>query len=341
VAAAQVGCDGEYNGRPISSYSPTLVKSVTNGKLYTVGDNKDDQLRVMHLFGTPFEMGAAQGLILGDEIVQMREALIEYIDNDIGPYIKWLPKDIRDVLLNDGPDAALEFEADVVRKYIPDTYFQELKGMASTLMPKYPNMTEEELLRINLFPELIRASCSMFGTWGKAVAKSPGELYQLRALDWGLDNPLINHSLVTVYHPNSDNGHAFLTVGFAGFIGSITAYSGYTGLSEKVYLEDPASDYSFFGVPFHFLMRDIAQYDEDIDSALNRVYNNPRTCSIHLGVGSNTHDEFRLVEYSHDLVEVYDDKNYAYYSQYHPQMDGVVLLTSTCSRRTTRAWARS
>ena len=45
-----------------------------------------------------------------------------------------------------------------------------------------------------------------------------------------------------------------------------------------------------------------AQYDMAVDDVLNRIYNNPRTCSIHLGVGSVTENQFRIVEYSHEEV---------------------------------------
>jgi len=49
-----------------------------------------------------------------------------------------------------------------------------------------------------MFPELIKASCTMFGAWGPAIAHTPGTLLQLRALDWGLGSPLANYSVVVV-----------------------------------------------------------------------------------------------------------------------------------------------
>ena len=55
------------------------------------------------------------------------------------------------------------------------------------------------------------------------------------------------------------------------------------------------------GIPFHYLLRDIAQYDETTDDSLNRIFNacvapavampptprRKRTCSIWIGLGSN------------------------------------------------------
>lgn len=37
-----------------------------------------------------------------------------------------------------------------------------------------------------------------------------------------LVGPFKNYPQITVYHPNSDNGHAFANVGWTGWIGSIT-----------------------------------------------------------------------------------------------------------------------
>ena len=34
--------------------------------------------------------------------------------------------------------------------------------------------------------------------------------------------PFKNYPQITVYHPNSDNGHAFANIGWTGWIGSIT-----------------------------------------------------------------------------------------------------------------------
>jgi hypothetical protein len=36
-------------------------------------------------------------------------------------------------------------------------------------------------------------------------------------------------------------------------------------------------------------------------------------------------EKFRAIEYSHDFVNVYNDKNYPVYKN-HPRMDGYVLL---------------
>jgi hypothetical protein len=39
----------------------------------------------------------------------------------------------------------------------------------------------------------------MLGAWGPATSKSTAGLLQLRALDWGLDSPLVQFHQLTVY----------------------------------------------------------------------------------------------------------------------------------------------
>ncbi len=77
----------------------------------------------------------------------------------------------------------------------------------------------------------------MFGA--NSSATPDGGLLQLRALDWNVDGvygystirlvlytslagPFRNYPQITVYHPNTGNGHAFANIGWTGWIGSIT-----------------------------------------------------------------------------------------------------------------------
>jgi len=181
-----------------------------------------------------------------------------------------------------------------------------------------------DVLRLQMFPELIKAACSMFGAWGAATANtsSPGSLHQLRALDWGIDNPLPPYSRLTVYHPSE--GQPFATLGWAGFVGSMTGYSQASAICEKVWYEYNGTS-SRSGIPWHFLARDILQFDTSLADAFNRIINAQRTCSIFLGVGSNHTNQFRVVEYSYDYVKIFDPLN-IWNTPAHPQLPDVVYV---------------
>ena len=183
-------------------------------------------------------------------------------------------------------------------------------------------------LRVNMIPELVQASCSMFGAWGPAIQNTTGSLVQLRALDWNMGGPFQTAPIVTVYHPipsPGNGGHAFANIGFLGLIGSITGYSSApVGICEKVWLNyNGTEDRS--GYPWHFLLRDILQFDTDIDDALTRIANAHRTCSIYVGVGDGETSTFRALEYAHDYIEIFNDHNYPT-DPNHPQMDGLVYI---------------
>lgn len=146
------------------------------------------------------------------------------------------------------------------------------------------------------------------GAWGAATESTNGNLLQLRSLDWDVDGPFKDYPAITIYHPN--NGNEFANIGFTGFIGSIT------GLSSKelsiseigVYFSDDTfGEESRFGYPFIFVLRDILQFDNSVDSATQRLENTRRTCDLILGVGSGVNNEFRGYEYSYSTLNVYDD----------------------------------
>lgn len=180
-------------------------------------------------------------------------------------------------------------------------------------------------MHMALFPELIKASCSIIGAWGGAVASdAEGRLLQLRALDWDTDGPFQKDPVVVVYHPEEGQGHSFATMGWAGFLGAITGFSSANvAVSEKVWLayDGPSSR---AGVPFNFLLRDILQFDTDADQALSRIASAHRTCSIFIGVGDDR-DQFKLVEYSHETVNVYNDHNFPAYGN-HTLKQGLVYV---------------
>ena len=61
------------------------------------------------------------------------------------------------------------------------------------------------------------------------------QLYQLRSLDWNTNGPFQEFPALFVYHPEAGNGHAFSSLSWAGFLGTLTGFSeAGVGLSQKV-----------------------------------------------------------------------------------------------------------
>jgi len=252
----------------------------------------------------------------------MYEQFYTFIDEQAEPYIKYLPKFLKDMIIKFGIDVALEYEVLITHKYIPSYYFDEIQGLADSL-----NQSFSSVMRFMLFPELIKAQCSIVGAWGQASSDS--SLYHLRALDWGTTNPFRLYPTLSVYHPEAGNGHPFATLGWNGFIGALTGFSQYVGAGEKVWIHYNGTDVRG-GIPWTFLFRDILQFDANVSDALARIDAATRTCSIFLGLGDHGDGNFKVVEYSHDRVEVFGDETpfpgYAPTPPQHPLLEDVVYV---------------
>lgn len=327
----QFGCPGKANTNPIWIQPPSLVKSVPNGKLFLVG-NSSSPTYVLHMFGTPYQMGFAHGQLLGDKVKTLLKETFRWLDQQVEQEFPYLPDFLVRLIVEYGVEAGLEATYWMTERHIPAYYLEEIRGISDGSGIPYM-----DLVRINLLPELIKAHCSMIGAWGPAIStkEDPSQLYQLRALDWATNGPFQKFATLLVYHPSTANTNNFVNFGFTGFVGSFTGISDKPiGICEKVWLNYNGSS-TTFGQPWHFVLRDILLWDQTVASAVARIQNASRTCSIFVGVGG-MQEKFRAIEYSYDYVNVYDDKTYPVYKN-HPRMNGLVYInkhtqpsTDTC-----------
>jgi hypothetical protein len=321
VSAQGIDCTGKPNTIPPVVAKPLLMRKSAHGALYQSNSQVEPAILVMHMYGTPYEMGFAHGTLMKQEIAKLYPELFLWIDSQVQAAIPEMPKFLADFIGKYGLEAGLDLTYYLCHNYISEKWKQEIQGIADG-----SGQTYMAVARVQMFPELIKAACSMFGAWGPAIKDTKGTLYQLRALDWNTNGPFQQFPTLFVYHPAQGNGHNFTSLAWAGFNGAMTGFSSApVGVCEKVWLSyDKESSRS--GIPWNFLLRDILQYDEDIDAAMNRIYNAHRTCSIWVGLGSGKTDRFRVVQYSHEEVNQFDDINYPAYPPYHPRFDGLVFV---------------
>jgi len=171
-----------------------------------------------------------------------------------------------------------------------------------------------QLIDINMLPELLKASCTALGAWGKATLQ--GSVIHLRTLDWEEHAPMSRFPVVAVYHSTEPGSVAFANIAWSGFLGTMTGMSTHTSVGERL-RGGPADTMTYFGKPWCFVLRDMLQFSKTIDDAISSLKNAPRTCSIYLGVGSKFNTTFRIVEYSHTELNVYDDTNW-HFDDNHP-----------------------
>jgi isopenicillin-N N-acyltransferase like protein len=210
---------------------------------------------VLHLKGTPYEMGLQHGRLLRE---QARTNLQRIIDNqeELGrsdEYQAYLM--MRDLM------------HDMLRKHIPARFTEELRGLAEGA-----GIPFEQVEAGNLFPEAFHCS----GIALKGEATHDGSLYHVRILDYMTRLGLQDSAVVIVAQP--DGQHAWLNVGFAGFIGSVTGMND----AQVAIGEMGGGGLGYWdGVPMAFLLRDALERGGTMAEALEVFRASARTCEYY------------------------------------------------------------
>jgi len=289
---------------------PTLLKTVKNGKLMAAGGAQvQPNIDVMHLYGSPYEIGYAQGELVGDKMKVFYATVFEYFDGMVAEYgvklhLQWLAK----IIEEKGVPFALDLTWDFTEKFVPDHFKAEIQGLADG-----SGIDVTLVRRTAMIPQLIRMSCSMVGAWGEAIKNvEGGTLMQLRALDWQTGGPFGAYPAIQVYHPSSSctnkageadvcwpaNSNAFYSFSWDGFIGSLTGLnSAEVGVCEKVW-DAFKGKAAYEGIPATFMLREILTSAQTKEDAYEMMESANRTCAIWVGVGDNKSNQFDSYNYA-------------------------------------------
>jgi hypothetical protein len=218
-----------------------------------------DGLLVLHVQGTPYQMGYQHGKLLRADV----RALVDIMVNQRGGEeikIPGLgePQRIRDLLWT-------LFQSQ--KPFYRARFLEELRGLADGA-----GLPEKDICTANHLPELFH--CSGFALMGAATAD--GETLHGRVLDYTTDGRLQEHALVIVAQP--EGRFAFANVSFAGFIGSVT------GLNEKhIAIGEMGGGGQLFwsGEPMSFLVRRVLEEADSLSAGIDVFARSPRTCEYY------------------------------------------------------------
>jgi isopenicillin-N N-acyltransferase-like protein len=318
--------DALQNLSPIQSDEPVFVSAAKNAKLFTIGQG-DNMLPVVHLFGSPYDMGFAHGTIRNTSMRAFLNDAWTYLQQEAEAAINGTFHHLKpwfvDLLADFGLEEALDLTLDATKAWTGDYYFDEMQGMADST-----KVDIKLIKRIHMIAELTKGACSMFGAGPSATVNH--RLIQLRALDWDVDGPFKNYAQITVYHPDKTtdtDGQAFANIGFTGFVGSVSGVSSEMLSISEIGVSFPDSTFggeTRFGVPFVFLLRDILQFDQTLGTAMSRIRSAHRTCDLILGVGDGKTNEFRAVQYSASVANFFDADNMMPEAPWHQRIPDVV-----------------
>lgn len=190
---------------------PELLE--VNGYLHDVNGQT-----VLHVWGSHYEMGYAQGYLLGDKIMRaMREYILELLPTSIYmaghfvvPPLFNIPEDFKE---------EIHGVVDGVFRSNADTYIPVLNR----------HIDEWDLVFSNAVADLGSMACSTQIGWDEATSFDPrlvGETAMIRNLDWALAGPdrfmLSKETIVIVYTPEIAGRQTVASVTFPGFLGCLT-----------------------------------------------------------------------------------------------------------------------
>lgn len=131
---------------------------------------------------------------------------------------KWPKFLIHDSSVKFGLRSALALNVLITKKYTNKRYYEEIQGMG-----KGSGIPAGEFAKLNIFPELIKAACTVAGVWGPAT--EGGKTVHMRALDWDAQNPMNKYPIAVIYHPSNKSWYPHVNFAWAGFVGSLTGFS--------------------------------------------------------------------------------------------------------------------
>jgi len=253
-----------------------------NGKVETLGSG-DNQSKVLYVWGSPYEMGFARGVLLRKEITD------------------WLS--LTSGLMMAGmqvTEQQVEAAWETMAPYTPEEYQEEMRGLADGA-----GLPLGVVRRIHVIPELSEYHCSAFGAWGPATGD--GHVYQIRALDYATEAGIQTAPCITVCQPN--NGYAFANVGWVGMIGVVSGLSAQQMAVSEIGDNFGAQHERLDGEPMIFLMRDLLQHCATLEQAIARIQNTRRTSSYLYVVSDGKAGQSRAFQTAADFCNVYDDTN--------------------------------
>lgn len=266
---------------------------LSKARLEESNDPEVNNIKILHLSGTPYEMGFQHGRLIRDDVKAN-------VHNIIGLAQRFASEDVMDEVY------------DLMAPYIPLEDQEEMRGLAHGAgiplrvihwLHAIPEVSEYGPKR-QFVRNLKGTSCSNLAAFDSATVD--GEIYQLRVLDWIRQLGAQEYPVILVNKP--DYGNASATFSYAGFIGCVSGMNDrYMAFGEMGYGNPPGE--SLEGIPFVFLFRKLMREADNLDDVIRIISEARRTCSYVYVISdakAEDHDRKALLFVSdRDRVEFY------------------------------------
>ena len=210
---------------------------------------------ILIVSGSPEQMGAAHGSLLRPGVQKLVERVLYLVGGaDTIQSGQWFLDRMTEIERRTSP-------------HVPPRFFAECDTLS-----KAAGVPIRDGRMANLFPE--RFHCSGIAVRGKASLN--GQVLHARVLDYMRDIKLQDAAVVTVFIP--DGYHAWMSLSYAGFIGTVTA------MNEKglaIGERGGRGEGLWDGMPMSFLLRDVMERAATVEEGLKILRETPRTCEYY------------------------------------------------------------
>jgi isopenicillin-N N-acyltransferase like protein len=278
-----------------------------------------DGTMVLHLKGTPYEMGYQHGALARDQVqasFARFDALIEEAKDEVG-------------LSRFAADLLLDFVYARCAKYIPERYKREMEGIADGA-----GIPLQMVRRCNVLSVVTERGCSSFVAFGKATGN--GKTYHGRNFDWIMEGGLQDSTALILYEP--DDGVPFASVAYVGNVGAVSGMN-MEGIAIGQ-IGAISTDTRLDGLPLMLILRSILEEAQDLDEAGAIIKNARRTVGYNYVLADGDTGEGRVYETCANHCVEFRDNDPKETVEYAIPIEDVVMRSDEAMDQTVRSFQR-
>lgn len=264
-----------------------FLSSQSNAGLGKAFLERREGFLILHLEGSPYEMGFQEGVLLKEEIAEVyKEYLYKKV---IGEWVRVYALMRKNKLARRSPREVLLENAKQLEKAIPPEYLEQMRGLAEGAEVSY-----DDVLMFTTHADFLVALCSSFAAWGSLT--EGGGLITSRNLDWGRGEEGLFGKYTTIRICKPKEGFPFVSISYPGFSGVLTGMNiqGLTLGFNYSMCEDNDSS----GLPITILLQKALSNSSDLKTAVKTITSAKRTGGFNILLTSWKDNQAKVVEVS-------------------------------------------